>query len=140
MGSKAHLIHHLAADELRRLYTTATDATERRHLQIIWLLTSARSAQFVAKVTGYTPRWISLIVGRYNRAGVAGLGDQRQFNPALGGCGHPANFATEPCLLNATWKSATGKPYGPLPSRTDTSTGCVSLPEHILVQRTEFVL
>lgn len=81
MGSKVHLVHHLAADELHRLYKAATDATERTHLQIIWLLTSGRSAQFVAEVTGYTPRWVSVIVGRYNEAGVAGLGDQRQFNP-----------------------------------------------------------
>jgi transposase len=81
MGSKVHLVHHLEADELHRLYKEAKDATERTHLQIIWLLTSGRSAQFVAEVTGYTPRWISVLVGRYNEAGVAGLGDQRQFNP-----------------------------------------------------------
>lgn len=81
MGSKVHLVHHLGADELHRLYKAATDATERTHLQIIWLLTSGRSAQFVAEVTGYTPRWVSVIVGRYNEAGVAGLGDQRQFAP-----------------------------------------------------------
>ncbi|TWA84530.1 hypothetical protein FBZ83_105412 [Azospirillum brasilense] len=81
MGSKVHLVHHLDADELHRLYKAATDATERTHLQIIWLLTSGRSAQFVAEVTGYTPRWVSVIVGRYNEAGGAGLGDQRQFNP-----------------------------------------------------------
>ena len=81
MGSKVHLKRHLEADDLHRLYKDAKDATERTHLQIIWLLTSGRSAQFVAEVTGYTPRWISVLVGRYNEAGVAGLGDQRQFNP-----------------------------------------------------------
>lgn len=52
MGSKVHLVHHLGADELHRLYKAATDATERTHLQIIWLPTSGRSAQFVAEVTG----------------------------------------------------------------------------------------
>jgi len=81
MGSKVHLKRHLEAAELHRRYKEAKDATERTHLQIIWLLTSGRSAQFVAEVTGYTPRWISILVGRYNEAGVAGLGDQRQFNP-----------------------------------------------------------
>ncbi|NUB24339.1 winged helix-turn-helix domain-containing protein [Azospirillum brasilense] len=70
MGSKVHLVHHLDADELHLLYKAVTDATERTHLQIIWLLTSGRSAQFVAEVTGYTPRWVSVIVGRYNEAGV----------------------------------------------------------------------
>ncbi|MCW2239078.1 hypothetical protein [Azospirillum canadense] len=66
---------------MHRLYKAATDATERTNLQIIWLLTSGRSAQFVAEVTGDTPRWVSVIAGHDNRAGGAGLGDQRQFNP-----------------------------------------------------------
>ena len=81
MGSKVHLVHHLEADELYRLYKAATDATERTHLQIIWLLTSGRSAQFVAEVPGSTPRWVSVIVARSNRAGVARLGDQGRFTP-----------------------------------------------------------
>ena len=51
---------------MHRLYREAKDATARTHLQIIWLLSSGRSAQFVAAVTGYTPRWISVLVGRYN--------------------------------------------------------------------------
>ncbi len=55
MGSKVHLKRHLEADELHRLYKEAKDATARTHLQIIWLLTSGRSAQFVAEVTGYPP-------------------------------------------------------------------------------------
>ena len=66
---------------MHRLYKAATDATERTHLQIIWLLSSGRSAQFVPEVTGSTPLWVSVIVGRYNEAEVAELGDQRQFNP-----------------------------------------------------------
>lgn len=83
MGSQVHLKRHLEADELHRRYKEAKDVTERTHLQIIWLLTSGRTAQFVAAVTGYTPRWISILVGRYNEAGGAGLGDQRQFNPSF---------------------------------------------------------
>jgi|AGTN01.1.fsa_nt_gi hypothetical protein len=81
MGSKVHLVHHLDEAELYRLYREEKDGTHRSHLQIVWLLTSGRSAQFVSEVTGYSQRWISVIIGRYNEAGVEGLGDLRRFNP-----------------------------------------------------------
>jgi hypothetical protein len=32
-------------------------------------------------MTGYSQHWISVLVGRYNEAGVDGLGDLRRFNP-----------------------------------------------------------
>src|SRR4051812_32263579 len=32
-------------------------------------------------MTGYSQRWISVLVGRYTEAGVDGLGDLRRFNP-----------------------------------------------------------
>lgn len=55
------MLHEMICFAAERLYKEAKDATERTHLQIIWLLTSGRSAQFVAEVTGYTSRWISIL-------------------------------------------------------------------------------
>ena len=57
------------------------DPIKRTHLQIFWLLTSGQPAKVAAEMTGYSQRWISVLVGRYNEAGVDGLGDLRRFNP-----------------------------------------------------------
>ncbi len=81
MGAKVHLVRHLEAEDLYRLYKDARGGIERTHLQVIWLLTSGRSAGFVAEATGCSRRWISILVGRYNEAGVEAPGDLRRFNP-----------------------------------------------------------
>ena len=81
MGSKVYLIDHLNADELYQRYREEQDPIKRTHLQILWLLTSGRPAKVAAEMTGYSQRWISVLVGRYNEAGVDGLGDLRRFNP-----------------------------------------------------------
>src|SRR3954451_10475494 len=81
MGSKVYLIDHLGADELYHRYREEQDPIKRTHLQIVWLLTSGRPAKVAAEMTGYSQRWISVLVGRYNEAGVDGLGDLRRFNP-----------------------------------------------------------
>src|SRR5689334_10120404 len=81
MGSKVYLIDHLNADELYQRYREEQDPIKRTHLQILWLLTSGRPAKVAAEMTGYSQRWISVLVGRYNEAGVGGLGDLRRFNP-----------------------------------------------------------
>src|SRR3954465_10519448 len=72
---------HLNADELYQRYREEQDPIKRTHLQILWLLTSGRPAKVAAEMTGYSQRWISVLVGRYNEAGVDGLGDLRRFNP-----------------------------------------------------------
>src|SRR4051794_41739590 len=81
MGSKGYLIDHLNADELYQRYREEKNPIKRTHLQILWLLTSGRPAKVAAEMTGYSQRWISVLVGRYNEAGVDGLGDLRRFNP-----------------------------------------------------------
>src|SRR3954471_13271330 len=81
MKSRVYLVEHLSADELYRLYREEKDPTRRTHLQALWLVTSGRPAKVAAEVTGYTQRWLSVLIGRYNAAGVEGLGDLRRFNP-----------------------------------------------------------
>ena len=70
MGSKVHLVAHTDAEELYERYRAEQNPIKRTHLQIIWLLTTGRAAKFVAETTGYSQRWISVLVGRYNEAGV----------------------------------------------------------------------
>src|SRR3954452_754618 len=81
MKIRVYLVEHLSVDELYRLYREEKDPTKRTHLQALWLVTSGRPAKFAAEVTGYTQRWLSVLIGRCNEAGVEGLGDRRQFNP-----------------------------------------------------------
>jgi hypothetical protein len=62
MGSKVYLIEHLAADELYHRYREEQDPIKRTHLQILWLLMSGRPAKVAAEMTGYSQRWISVLV------------------------------------------------------------------------------
>src|SRR3712207_6025092 len=80
MSGRFYLVRHVDAETLEHLYRSTPRAIERSHLQIIWLLTCGHTATFVARVTGYSRRWISILIGRDNANGVAGLGDRRPFN------------------------------------------------------------
>lgn len=61
-------------------YRKATDAIERSHLQIIWLLACGKRVREVAEATSYCPNWIRILARRYNQKGPAALADQRQHN------------------------------------------------------------
>ena len=80
MSQTLPLVAHTPPDELARLYKAATTVIERSHRHVIWLLSRGFAAKLVADVTGFTQRWISELVGRYNQFGVDGLGDHRRFN------------------------------------------------------------
>ncbi len=81
MAGKIYLAPHLSTEALEHRYRATRDGIERSHFQLIWLLSQGYTAQYVASVTGYSARWISTILWRYNDYGVDGLGDQRQNNP-----------------------------------------------------------
>jgi transposase len=72
---------HLSVEELGQRHRAARDPVERSHWQIIWLAAQGRSRVEITAVTGYHARWISTLIGRYNQAGPAGLGDRRHANP-----------------------------------------------------------
>jgi transposase len=80
MSQTLHLVAHPPTAELERLYKAAATVIERSHRHVIWLLSRGFAAKLVADVTGFTPRWISELVGRYNQFGLDGLGDGRRFN------------------------------------------------------------
>jgi transposase len=74
------LVAHLSMAELGQRYRAARQPIERSHLQMVWLLSQGRSEREVVAVTGYSARWITEIVRRYNAEGTSGLGDQRAKN------------------------------------------------------------
>jgi transposase len=80
MGRRIVMAAHASADELAAQYRAARDPVERSQRQIIWLLACGRSRAEVAAVTGYSARWVSTVLARYNAAGPAGLGDRRHAN------------------------------------------------------------
>jgi len=81
MPRTVKLEEHLSAEELRARYREAKDPAERSHTQIVWLIASGESAKRAAEISGYSPRWVSEVVRRYNEGGSEALGDRRRENP-----------------------------------------------------------
>ncbi len=75
------IVNHMSTEELWVCYRQTTQATERSHYQIIWLLATGKTVTEVAQLTGYTRIWIYQLVKRYNQQGKSALGDQRHHNP-----------------------------------------------------------
>ncbi len=80
MSGHEILRRHAGAEEVRAAYREERDRVRRSHLQVIWLLLAGDPASEVARVTGFTRRWIAALIGRWNQAGLAGLGDRRRGN------------------------------------------------------------
>ena len=80
MPKKIVLSNHLSTEELLIRYRNATNAIERSHYQIIWLLSTGKNTQEVASVTGYSRTWVIMVRNRYNQQGLEGLGDLRKHN------------------------------------------------------------
>jgi hypothetical protein len=90
----AHIVGHLAAEELERRYRAAQDVTEARHTQAIWLVAQGRAVLDVAGVLAFAPRWVEALAARHNAHGPDALGDRRRHN------GGAASVLT-PALLEA---------------------------------------
>ncbi len=74
------LIEHMDAASVLAAYRGEKDRVRRAHLQVIWLLLSGDPVAEVARVTGFSGRWIAILIGRWNAHGAAGLGDRRRSN------------------------------------------------------------
>ncbi len=81
MPKRIVLSNHVTSEELLARYRSATNTIEKSHYQIIWLLSTGKTPQEVASVTGYSRTWIDQLINRYNQQGVEGLGDLRHNNP-----------------------------------------------------------
>lgn len=73
---------HWDAAQALEAYRGEREGVRRAHLQVIRLLLSGEAASAVARVTGFSVRWIEKLVARWNAAGPAGLGDRRRGNGA----------------------------------------------------------
>ena len=71
---------HLTIAELEQRYRQAGDPVARSQWQILWLLAGGMPTAEVARVTGYSVRWVQEIARRY-RAGPEAIGDRRHTNP-----------------------------------------------------------
>ena len=70
---------HLTVTELEARYRGAGDPVARSQWQLLWLLASGMATAEVARVTGYSVRWIQEVARRY-RAGPDAIGDRRHGN------------------------------------------------------------
>ena len=61
-------------------YRQEREPVRRSHLQVIALLLSGETIASVSRLSGFSERWIQLLVGRWNGEGFAGLGDRRRRN------------------------------------------------------------
>ncbi len=80
MSRRREVLGHHRADVVLAAYRKERDPVRRVYLQVIWLLLSGDPVSEVARVTGFTTRWIAKLNDRWNTAGMAGLGDRRRDN------------------------------------------------------------
>jgi len=77
MAKRVEVKTEVTAEDLHERYRRASDAVERTHWHMLWLLKEGKSAKEVAALLGYTARWVREIVRRWNERGAAGISDHR---------------------------------------------------------------
>jgi transposase len=80
MARRLAIAPHLTVADLEQRYRSAGDPVARSQWQILWLLAGGMPTTEVARVTGYSVRWVQEIARRY-RAGPEAIGDRRHGNP-----------------------------------------------------------
>src|SRR5215218_6069781 len=69
------------SSRLEGLYRKASDAVLRTHLLMVWRISLGDSVEEVARMVGYSGKWVREIERRYESGGVDALGDRRHGNP-----------------------------------------------------------
>jgi predicted transcriptional regulator len=87
MAKRVTVKTELTIEELHERYRSTSDAVERTHWHILWLMKAGHTPNEIAVMLGYTARWIRSIVGRDNRGGEQAILDRRRMLPGA------------PCLL-----------------------------------------
>ncbi len=80
MGSHKVVERQAEFSVLEQAYRCERDGRCRSHMQVIWLLLQGNGVSEVARVTGFSARWINKLIDRWNGQGLAGLGDRRHNN------------------------------------------------------------
>jgi transposase len=80
---------HLSAAELEHRYKVASEPIGKSHFHALWLLSQGYDIDETAEILSFSPRWVRILIKRYNEGGPALLGDQRIHN------------GTEPTILTA---------------------------------------
>src|SRR5215211_6814316 len=80
MARRMAIAPHMTVAELEQRDRQAGDPVARSQWQMLWLLAGGMATAEVARVTGYSVRWVQEIARRY-RAGPAAIGDRRHTNP-----------------------------------------------------------
>ena len=74
------LERHLSVAEIAARHDSAPDPVTREHWRILHWLACGTKATRVARLTGYSTKWVGLLARRDNREGPAAVGDQRRHN------------------------------------------------------------
>ena len=81
-AAMARVADYLSVTELQAGYRGSKEVMLARHYQVIWLLAQGRTLAETARLTGFVPRWVEELLGRYNAFGPSSLGDRRRGNGA----------------------------------------------------------
>ena len=79
--SEKRSLEESESTRLEGLYRKASDPVLRTHLLMVWRMSVGDSIREVARMVGYSEKWVREIAGRYESEGVEGLGDRRHGNP-----------------------------------------------------------
>src|SRR5262245_42417758 len=71
---------HLSAAELEQRYKAASEPIAKSHFHALWLLSQGYDIDETAGILSFSPRWVRILVKRYNEGGPELLGDQRAHN------------------------------------------------------------
>jgi transposase len=81
MNDKRDSQQESESSRLEGLYRKASDAVLRTHLLMVWRISLGDSVEEVARMGGYSGKWVREIQRRYEAGGVDALGDRGHGNP-----------------------------------------------------------
>ena len=81
MSEKRNSQQESESSRLEGLYRKASDVVVRTHLLMVWRISEGDSVEEVARMVGYSGKWVREIKRRYESGGVQALGDRRHGNP-----------------------------------------------------------
>ena len=81
MAKRVKVQTELTTEELHERYRRASNAVERTHWHIVWLMKEGHTPGEIAAMLGYTARWVRTIIGRWNSEGEEAISDHRRTLP-----------------------------------------------------------